>query len=425
MGRRLRGASMRAEKRMKLDAEEMVDSAADKVDTQDVSTKKDEELFVIDTTPEEPSKKQLAKKAKMEKSNKTVRNPSAKEQAQIEKLVQSHSASQLKEIVKESAITSRRAKRQASVKPTFDLWDAQDTPKISTEPKYKKEISPGIGSAMAGTKPSLQILTSDSSRPALPPPTNKDRIVTVEVAKSGQSYNPDSGHHAQVLNVALSVEQKRQAAEMEAKAPVATGMSDETRALLLGDSDSEDEEEQELEGDDDAKDGPIVEKKATKLTRAQRNKQKRLREEQRQIENRKRQKKLQNAVAEAKTLSKVLKREELEQKERRAKTEELRLANIRTKGANVYQQVANENPMHAHTLPVALSSELKQSGGSLRAIKPKGSLITDRIISFADRDMTAKKQTKTRKRIEGKRRKLKVKVRGKGHAESKEGAILG
>ena len=82
--------------------------------------------------------------------------------------------------------------------------------------------------------------------------------------------------------------------------------------------------------------------------------------------------------------------------------------------------MANEIPIDAPTYPVALTSELKS--GSLRTIKPKGSLVTDRMASFQDRDMAAKKQTKRKRRAQGKRRKLKLKVRGKGYAE---GGILG
>jgi nucleolar protein 53 len=70
-----------------------------------------------------------------------------------------------------------------------------------------------------------------------------------------------------------------------------------------------------------------------------------------------------------------------------------------------------------------LSSELKS--GSLRTIRPKGSLVTDRMASFLDRDMAPKKQLKRKQRVQGKLRKSKIKVRGKGFEASKEGHILG
>jgi nucleolar protein 53 len=74
----------------------------------------------------------------------------------------------------------------------------------------------------------------------------------------------------------------------------------------------------------------------------------------------------------------------------------------------VFQHVSEKNPLHAPTLPVALSDDLS---GALRTMKPKGSLLTDRMESFRDRNMTTKKLVGDRKRIVqgNKRRKLKVK----------------
>lgn len=414
---------MRAAKRMKLAVQDMADTKADQVETHEVAEKKDEELFVIDTTAVLPSKKQLDKKVQKVKDPR--RNPSLKEQAQIEKLVQQHSPDKLQQLVKKGNATSRSATRKGSVKPTFDLWGEElKLQDEATGKKKKRGIDHVIGSAMAGTKPSehVKIVT----RSAMSAPTNsKGKAVTIEVAKDGQSYNPDKVSHSRVLLEAVQVEQKRQLAEKEAKAPVSTGMSAETKAFLVG-SDSEDSDDDE-EGNEQAEDGTDrpVENIQKKLTRAQRNKQKRVREEQREIDSRKRQKKLQNSVAEAKVIAKQLSRKEIEQNKRREEIEKVKLANQRTKGVNVYERLSQENPINAPTYPVALSSELKQSGGSLRTIRPKGSLITDRMVSLADRDMMAKKQLKKRKRVEGKRRKMKIKVRGKGHAESKENDILG
>lgn len=416
---------MRASKRIKLADKESAETKADLVETREVSEKQDVDLFVIDTTAVLPSKKQLQKKELKVKDPR--KNPSLKEQAQIEKLVERHSPNQLQKLVAQGNLSSKVAVRKGSVQPNFDLWaepsKLQNT--ITGDSKKRKTVDHVIGSALAGIKPSthVQILT----RPALPAPHSKSQTVTVEVAKAGQSYNPDKVLHNMALQEAVQVEHKRQKAEKEAKAPISTGMSAETRAFLVG-SDSEDsdnDEESNAEPDDSGNDNRPVEKIQKKLTKAERNKQKRVRAEQREVESRKRQKKLQNAVGEAKVIAKQLTRQEIEQNKRKEEMEKLKLANQRTKGADVYHRQAEENPIYAPTYPVALSSELKQTGGSLRVIKPKGSLITDRMISLADRDMSAKKQLKKKLRVEGKRRKMKLKVRGKGHAESKEGAILG
>jgi nucleolar protein 53 len=424
MGRRVRGAALRAAKRIKLGDQETTDTTGNYAETRDVAAKTDEELFVLDTTAVLPSKKQEEKK--LQKNKDPRRNPSLKEQAQIEKLLQKHSADQLKQLVATGNATARRATRKGDVQPTFDLW-GQDPPSLKDDPEKTRsrnlDVTPVVGSGMAGTKPSahVEIVT----RPAMPP-SSKRKAVAIEVARAGQSYNPDKVLHQKVLHQAIEVEQMRQHAEMEEKAPISTGMSAETRKYLLG-SDSEesddDEDEKTKEGSDIG--GQQVEKIQKRLTRADRNKQKRVRAEQYEIENRKRQKKQQNAVGEAKIIVKRLSRQEIEQGKRREEAQKLKEAKERTKGTDVYHRLSLENPIHAPTFPVSLSSELKQTGGSLRTIRPKGSLLTDRMASLADRDMIAKKQVKKKMRVEGKRRKMKIKVRGKGHAESKEGEILG
>lgn len=411
MGRRLRGAALRAKKRSTLAAQEHLEATAQETEKKQVTEKKDEELFVLDTTAILPSKKQLEKKEKKKRKH----TPSAKEQLQIQKLVETHSANKLRELAKTQ--TSRRARIKGSVKPNFDLWGDEEE-KIPNK-RSKPEVGPGIGSTLAGIKPSkhLEIV---SGRALAAPGASK---VNIDVAKSGQSYNPDRVEHTKVLHEALQVEKKRDIAEKEKNAPISTGMSAETRAFLLGDSDTDDSSDEE--DTNTRKEERPIEKKKEKLTRAQRNKQKRLRAEQFEIESRKRQKKLQNSVAEAKAIAKKLKREQSDQKKKKERIKKLKEETERVKGKNVYQQMAEENPIHAPTFPVALSSDLKISGGSLRTLKPKGSLVTDRMTSFLDRDMAPKKQLKIRKRVEGKRRKIKVKVRGKGFEATKEGAILG
>ena len=415
---------MRATKRIKLADQEIADAAADHVETRDVAAKTDDELFVLDTTAVLPSKKQLEKKEK--KVVDPRRNPSVKEQAQIERLVHKHSVDELKQMVATGNATSRRASRKGAVQPTFDLWG--DNPPALKEDSdrmrsRKLEISSVVGSGMAGIKPAAHV--ENVTRPAMPP-SSKRKAIAIEIAQGGQSYNPDKVMHQKVLLEAVKVEQKRQHAEMEAKAPISTGMSAETRKYLLG-SDSEDSDvDDEKSLDEGNQNGDrLVEKLQKKLTRAERNKQKRVRAEQHEIQIRKRQKKQQNAVGEAKIIAKHLSREEIDQAKRREEAQQLKEAKERTKGTDVYHRVSLQNPIHAPTFPVSLSSELNLTGGSLRTIKPKGSLLTDRMVSLADRDMIAKKQVKKKMRVEGKRRKMRIKVRGKGHAESKEGQILG
>jgi nucleolar protein 53 len=420
MGKRVRGAKLRSKKRGAEFEKEIVETQAVQAEEGAVTEKADEELFVLDTTAVVPSKKQLAKKEKKEKREKTV---SAKEQSQIQKLVETHSAKQLEAMAKQTSITAKRAPKTIKMKksrPTFDIWvDEEDT-----NPKKRKASAIVVSSGPHGIVPSTHVKIGTTRALPAQAPKNKAKMpVNVDLAKSGQSYNPDGKDHKKAIEEALKVETKREKAEREAKESASQGMSEETKALLLGDTDSEDEEDSDDEDKDSGDETKVApEKRPEKMTRAQRNKQKRIRAEQWEIQERKRQKRLQHELRGVKAAGRKLKKEEEERRAAKEKMEQLKLEGERSKGKDIYLQLADENPRYAPTYPVALPGELK-SGASLRTIKPKGSLVTDRMVSLMDRDMTAKKQLKLKKRVEGKRRKLKV--RGKGYRDTKEGDILG
>jgi nucleolar protein 53 len=444
MGRRLRGAALRSKKRSTDAAKEIVETTAVDAEEGHIVDKADDELFVVDTTAILPSKKQQEKKVvKLKKQQKY--QSSAKELAQIQKLVETHPLERLQEMA-DTARRSRtvagtgapfqRAKRKGAVQPNFDLWGGDNlSAKTRQKGDGQNSTAPPKAAtlALAGLKPSSHV-KKISTLKALPAPAMKARgVVSIDVARPGQSYNPDANYHQAEIQEALRVETKRERAEKESKAPVSQGLSAETRALLLGDTDSEEEDDDN--DDNDGADntvsaettGPLtttkLEKRPEKLTRAQRNKQKRVRAEQYEVQERKRQKKLQNAVAEAKTVAKKLKKEEMAKEQEKEVLKQLKAAKERIKGKDVYQQLADENPIGAPTYPVALPNELKQGGGSLRTVKPKGSLVTDRMVSLMDRDMAPKKQLKQRRRVQGKKRK--VKVRGKGFEATRDGEILG
>jgi nucleolar protein 53 len=407
MGRKLRGAALRAKKRSTEAAEEMVETTAVQVEHDVVRQQSNDDLFVIDTTAIVPSKKQLAKKEQKDKKRK--HQASAKEQAQIQKLVDGHSAEALKKLAEKGKAVAKHAKIKGSTKPKFDLWGAEED--INKSKRQKTVVAP------AGIKPESHVQITTTK--ALP---STSSAVSLELAAPGQSYNPDKKDHKQAIVQALKVETKREHAEKEHKAPVSQGLSEETKALLLGDSDTDSDSDSEDNEDRDDNAISSIQKRPEKLTRAQRNKQKRVRAELHEIQERKRQKKLITAAGQAKTIAKHLQKEEAAKKERKEQLEKLKTEKQRVKGKDVYQQLAEENPRFAPTYPVALPGEL-QSGSSLRTIKPKGSLVTDRMVSLMDRDMAAKKQLKQKMRVEGKRRK--VKVRGKGYEVTAEGNVLG
>jgi len=415
MGKRVRGAKLRAKKRGAEAAKEIVETNAALVEEGGVTNKPDEELFVLDTTAIVPSKKQQQKRDDRRERRNKLESVSTKEQNQIQKLVNTHSAKALNKLVHKTRITAKYAAKNIKVKqvrPKYDLWGDDNDDKNEAI----------VVASHRGIVPSEHIKVT--KKKALPAPTKKENIVTVDIAQSGQSYNPDRKEHQNAIEEALKVETKRERADKEAKLSASQGMSAETRALLLGDSDTEDEDdsdhEQNVSDDNDTK--SIVQKRPEKMTRSQRNKQKRVRAEQYEIQERKRQKKLKHEMRSVKVAAKLLKKEEAKKKEEKERIENLKAETERSKGKNVYQTLADENPRYAPTYPVALPDELK-SGTSLRTIRPKGSLVTDRMVSLMDRGMTAKKQLKLKHRIQGKKRK--VRVRGKGYRATKEGDILG
>jgi len=413
MGKRLRGAKLRSKKRGTEAEREIVETQAVQVEEAPVTEKADEDLFVIDTTAVVQSKKQLAKKEK-----KLLRN-STKEAQQIQKLINNHSAQTLQKMVNTTSIAAKRAPKRIKAKqtrPTKDLWaDEEETTAIVPQ-KSRTMVASGphgivpSGHVRIGTKRALLPQASKHNKEILP--------VTVDVAKSGQSYNPDKKEHKKVIQEALTVETKRRLADQEAKSSASQGMKPETRALLLGDTDSEDESDSESDNDSLMK---IEKRQPQKMTRAQRNKQKRIRAQEHEIRERKRRKQLNHELRGVKAAKRKLLKEEAAKKAEKERIEQLKKDSERSKGKDVYQQLADENPRYAPTLPVALPGELK--GTSLRTIKPKGSLVTDRMVSLMDRGMTAKKQLKLKMRVEGKRRK--VKVRGKAKWATREGDILG
>lgn len=383
MGKKVKGGAVhRAKKRAKAAQLDLVDSEAHHVETGHVTSKTNESLFVLDTTAALVPKEDEPRKKKLLLNNKP-RIVDEKVQALLEK----HDAATLQKMA-----TTNKKKRKAT--PAFDLWD-QEEQQETTSKQIKR---------MAGVAPPhLQRKTTTARAPA----THTKKQVAVDVAQSGQSYHPDLQQHQNVIGEALALELRRQEAEEYKNSPISTGMSEETKALLMGDDDSDES------SDDEEEDAPVLHKQKEKLTRAQRNRQKRIRAQEKELQERKRAKKRMNAITQAKKVSKELAKQEVQNKQRKEQLASLKKEQARTPGKSVLQHVSEKNPLHAPTLPVALSDEMS---GSLRTMKPKGSLLTDRMESFRDRNMATAKHVGDRKRIvQGNKRRSKLKVKAKGH----------
>lgn len=400
---------MRARKRAKLASEELVATTAKEVETSHVTSKSDDQLFVLDTTAEHVPGGAAAAKATSKQKKKGL---SDHEQAKVQALLKQHDAKSLKKLVHDNKPEVQRAKRikktVGNVQAKFDLWGS-DTASSSKAVKAKPTVapSPGIGDALAGTAPA-HVYTKQRAAKKL-----TKKTIAVEVAHGGQSYHPDKEQHQDMVGEALALELRRKEVKDYVTKPISAGMSESTKAVLLGSDDEEsDEDEQESDAEMEIK----ITKKREKMTTAQRNKQKRHRALEKEIQERKKAKKLLNSVVELKRYNKQLTKKQQEDAERKKTVQKLKEQSERTLGHNVFQNVSQRDPLGAPTLPVALSSELRSS---LRSMKPKGSLLEDRFESFRDRSMADKKHVGDRKHVvQGKRRRIKV----KGNSQYSEGS---
>lgn len=389
-------------KRVREARDKQEEAAAHEIETQHVVQKPNAQLFVLDHTAD-PTVSVPAE----DKKKKKKKGLSHVDQKKVDELLKKHSAKELSTLVSESKQQISRAKKQrrtlGSVKPNFDLWGEEDGGDNGTEKTKASLPTPATGGmSVGGTAPTSHV--KYKPRAAM---KQKKSTLAVELAHAGQSYHPDSEHHQDAIGEALALELRRNEARDYNRKPLAEGMSEKTKSLLITNSD----DEYDSSSDEEEESSEIVapKKRKEKLTKAMRNKQKKHRALQKEIDERKRAKKLINSVSEIKRYQKEIKQQEKESKERKETVEHLKKGDERTLGKDIVQ--AQKNPQYVPTIPVGLTGELKSS---LRSIKPKGSLLVDRLESFRDRQMVdpnPKNQVDKKRVVQGKRR---VKVKGHG-----------
>jgi nucleolar protein 53 len=393
MGKRVRGAELRAKKRSKLAVDELQEKQADHLASATVTDKKDTELFVLDVTGETVHQSQQVTKQKRKKET----GLSEKDKQAVAKLVEKHegSAAKLKELAAQGRQTAANSQRRVRTKGVrgqtaarFDLWSTNHDA-VAAVSKIVAH-TPGIGASLAGISDQHSLIKAKRAQ------APSQRGLAVDLARSGQSYHPDPVAHKAAIDKAFGIEKRRQDAVDYMETPISNGLSEETRAMMVGDSDTEDEDDADNADDND---GPVglMPKRALKLTRAERNKKKRVREEQMIVDKRRINKKLMNEVSEIPRYNKETKKKTRAKQEQKEREETLKRLK-KPRGADVEQKISNANPVNAPTLPVALSSELKSS---LRTLKPKGSLLVDRLSSFRDRKLAP-----TRAAIDGRKKKF-------------------
>jgi len=428
MGKKLKGAALRAKKRAQEATDQLQEAQAEVAATQMVRHAPDQALFVLDTDGD--AKQQTNKSTNKSSKDKVAktRSLSAKDLQQVQKLLDKHKGSpqRLQQLAQQGAakitVTNnttrfRRKRLQATTSKTkVDLWDEEDTAtteKPKTDVTKTSTISPGlVGSALAGTAPSHVKVKVHTTRAAIVA-KKKIKAIAVDVAHNGQSYLPDAKAHNKVLQQAVDVELRRKAALKERQAPIAQGMSEETKALLLGDSDSEEDSDNDNDNQDVTPVGALP-KRADKLTKAQRNKQRRLKLLKGQEVQKQKETKLLKQVGELPVYRKQLKRQEKERKEKKELVQQLKAEQERVLGKDLPYQLSIQDPIHAPTVPVSLTKECQNT--TLRSIKPKGSLIVDRMVSLVDRKMAVKRQVDNPD-LKKRRKKRRLNLKGKKNLE--------
>lgn len=402
MGGKKRG-SVRQRKRADEVAKELVlnTTSAGQV----VEGRADEELFLIDNE----GNKHLGRQIRNEAQKRQKKREGLPEQLgrKVKKLLETHDGDAAKitamamEGRKNLDVKELRRRRRIATKRTnFDLW----------------EESGQKGGALESSNINTATLSNKQQRSREHAKKTARPTVAVELALPGQSYKPDLEHHQDAIGEALAIEIQRNEAREYNSTPLSSAAPTNDDDDNNNDSDSDSDSD---EDDNDTTATSILDptkKRFEKLTNAQRNKQKRVREEQIQAKERKRQRQMLHTFTEVKKISKEILVHEKERLERRTMVEQLKQEEqAKPLGTNVYHKSAKRDPIRVASLPVALTEELNRnvngdedgngSKYSLRTIKPKGSLLRERLDSMADRKMAYRKKFNKKKITQGKRRK--------------------
>ena len=431
-----KGVNQRARKRANEAAALLQERQAEEIATKSVEAKADADLFVVDTVGDASALTHVPKRQRTGEKVKRDKNAlSEKDKRQVKRILQTQGeegAVAMAQEGRERLARRRGAKRVAGrARTDFDLW-GNDDGDAGNQQKKKLAVAVSGGAARGGTAPVQVVVKKNinqvtklskevgAAMPEMTHISNKQikarearkqmarPAVAVEVAHAGQSYRPDPEAHQDVIGEALAIEIRRNDAIEYKETPISQGLSEETKALLVGsDDESSSDEEDDDSGDESGK--VSLHKKKEKLTRAQRNKQRRVRAERNALEKRRAEKRMLASLSEHKKTAKQIAKEEAEKAERREELRRLKAERqIEPLGRGVTTKLSTIDPIRAPALPVALTEELaEQGGGALRTVRPKGSLLTDRMESLVDRKMAARKTLTKKNVVQGRKRKMK------------------
>ena len=427
MGKRSkRGANLRAKKRANETHQELEETLIEQSETKRVQSKTDDELFILDTDRKESAASAKAasdrRKSDKEASRKRKLEYSDKEKRQIRKMIEVHGKDGVVALAEEGRARLEKKKMQkqkelsaAAKKPTFDLWGEPSATSSASAKVDKKRKSTTTTHQPPPAQPMQSNLSKKQIKARKQAQRNAPPQLAVEVAHPGQSYKPDKEQHQDAIGEALSIEIRRNEAEEYKSKPISEGMTAFTKEFIV-DSDSEEEDSSDDEEEEDTNNNKAkIIKRKEKLTRAQRNKQKRVKAELTAIKERKAHKQFLHQANEVHVHNKSIKKTEQQQRERQIELSKLKMEKkSKPLGKDVWSALSQKDPIRAPALPVTLTEELSgggkevdgvaaAAGGGLRTVKPKGSLVTDRVESMVARNMISKKR-EGRRVVQGKRR---------------------
>ena len=431
MGKRKTPATIRAYQQSR--ESEVAFAVASK--SRKIESKPDVDLFTLDTEGDGKKKGRVRQSA--DADGDAVDTVSAGYSRKLSKLAATHTPSTLLKLAVTArsklptgfnqALKAKKLRRSKDATPEADLWEEGVPAKTDKKSKFVNRggTVPGMSPAEV-LNPSLTTRTSRDKHllgtRALRDRSSKvGKNVAVDVAHQGQSYNPDPSAHQEMLGAAVAVEYRRKEKVLYDRTPVENqGMSEGVLKYLNQESDGESSSsDDDDDDDDDESDGPNggrrisvnpVVRRAKKLTKAERNRQRRTKDLLTKQRLKKEEKRFMATVLDTKKTKKAVAKE-LRDKEatRVEKKRILTEKSLLPRGVNLEELDATRNVKKALTLAVALTSEV----GSLRTVIKKGDLLRDRQLSLGARGAVMMKNERERKRTEGKKRRELMKKQDK------------
>lgn len=482
-----RGAALRATRRANVANQQLEHAMSEHNEETRLLAKDDADLFVLDTArlggggeSRNDGKRRRRDVAigggrgnNVDKSKNAKYEHSEREERQIQRLIRLHGKEGTIALAYEGR--ARNVSRSgglgggvkltstgvpSSTRPSFDLWGSDAASKATSMSSRRtggttssSSLSSAVvpsttahasAAAVASARSSAAVVVASSSssysatRKDIPP------RLAVEVAHPGQSYRPDLEQHQDAIGVALSIEIRRAEALEYRETPVSDGISDHVKAYMIDgdattDDDTDEDEDEGGEGTGMGNESSIASARVGrreggrgKLTRAQRNKQRRVKAERLEIKERKTRKAFLHQANEVRAHDAAVRRAEFDNAHRRDELRRLRAERMaKPLGSDVWCGISRCDPISAPALPVALTEELNPTGGgvgdggtgvegsavvgagmgagSLRTMMPKGSIVTDRVESMAARNMINKRRASGGRRIvQGKKRNNRV-----------------